>query len=206
MAPAARHEEERPTRRREERTRRREEREPVGRRAEDERSGRRHRDEAEVATRRVDAGTRYSSPPRLAEPEEPWDSPRRWQRDERPVSAEPVSVDPISASPISAGPISAAPRSGGGRHSAEDEVPVEADYWRPPVSYVPDDVPVDDTPTLVDLASRRALRASGEAKSRPFQLGASDAAPRPGSAARRRRANADAVDGAYWAGLRGEAR
>ncbi|WP_243422762.1 hypothetical protein [Micromonospora globispora] len=50
-------------------------------------------------------------------------------------------------------------------------------------------MPVDDTPTLVDLASRRALRAAGESRS-----------------GRRRRASAEAVDGAYWAGLRGEAR
>ncbi|MFC4150489.1 ferric reductase-like transmembrane domain-containing protein [Micromonospora mangrovi] len=170
LEPAARRRDDEP---------RREEREPVVRRADAERSGRRYRDEEEAPTRRSRADARYSSPPRAAEPEEPWDSPRRWESDERPVSAE----------PISAGPISAAPRSGGGRHSAEDEVPVEADYWRPPASYVPDDVPVDDTPTLVDLASRRALRAAGEARS-----------------SRRRRASADAVDGAYWAGLRGEAK
>ena len=56
---------------------------------------------------------------------------------------------------------------------------------------MPDEVapPVDDTPTLVDLASRRARRAAGEGKS-----------------AKRRKASADAVDGAYWAGLRGEAK
>ncbi|PSK62050.1 hypothetical protein B0E53_06052 [Micromonospora sp. MH33] len=68
-------------------------------------------------------------------------------------------------------------------------MPEEPDYWRPPARYAADDAFVDDTPTLVDLASRRALRASGESRS-----------------SRRRRANADAVDGAYWAGLRGEAR
>ncbi|PWU56215.1 hypothetical protein DLE60_26650, partial [Micromonospora globispora] len=127
---------------------------------------------------------RYSAPPRPDAPEEPWDSPRRWESSRGPVSAE-----PISAGPISAGPISAAPRSGGGRHSAEDDIPEQPDYWRPPARYVPDDVPVDDTPTLVDLASRRALRAAGESRS-----------------GRRRRASAEAVDGAYWAGLRGEAR
>ncbi|RQW82078.1 hypothetical protein DKL51_33830, partial [Micromonospora globispora] len=121
----------------------------------------------------------YSAPPRPDAPEEPWDSPRRWESSRGPVSAE----------PISAGPISAAPRSGGGRHSAEDDIPEQPDYWRPPARYVPDDVPVDDTPTLVDLASRRALRAAGESRS-----------------GRRRRASAEAVDGAYWAGLRGEAR
>lgn len=152
-----------------------------------ERSGRRSRTE--------DEGTRYSAPPRRAadEPEEPWDSPRRWQAAEPisagPVSAEPISAGPISSSPISAGPISAAPRSGSGRHSAEDDLPEEPDYWRPPARYVPDEVPppVDDTPTLVDLASRRARRAEGRS-------------------AKRRKASADAVDGAYWAGLRGEAK
>ncbi|WP_433114649.1 hypothetical protein [Micromonospora sp. CA-246542] len=163
-------------------TRRRRAEEPAA-----ERSGRRSRTE--------DEGTRYSAPPRRAvdEPEEPWDSPRRWQAAEPisagPVSVEPISAGPISSSPISAGPISAAPRSGSGRHSAEDDLPEEPDYWRPPARYVPDEVPppVDDTPTLVDLASRRARRAEGRS-------------------AKRRKASADAVDGAYWAGLRGEAK
>ncbi|MGR6321412.1 ferric reductase-like transmembrane domain-containing protein [Micromonospora soli] len=168
----------------------------VGRRR-DERPARRYRDAEERITRRSrsdeddvarhsappDTGTRYSAPPdpgrrysapprRLDEPEEPWDSPRRWAT--RPVSGEPVS---------------AAPRSGGGRHSVEADVPEEPDYWRPPARYAAEEAFVDDTPTLVDLASRRALRASGEGRS-----------------SRRRRANADAVDGAYWAGLRGEAK
>ncbi|MFI5924971.1 hypothetical protein ACIA3K_03205 [Micromonospora sp. NPDC051543] len=163
-------------------TRRRRTEEPAA-----ERSGRRSRTE--------DEGTRYSAPPRrvVDEPEEPWDSPRRWQAAEPisagPVSVEPISAGPISSSPISAGPISAAPRSGSGRHSAEDDLPEEPDYWRPPARYVPDEVPppVDDTPTLVDLASRRARRAEGRS-------------------AKRRKASADAVDGAYWAGLRGEAK
>jgi hypothetical protein len=174
------------TRRRASRDRDEETAAPGRRRAEEpaaERSGRRSRTE--------DEGTRYSAPPRRAadEPEEPWDSPRRWQAAE-PISAGPVSAEPISAGPISSGPISAAPRSGSGRHSAEDDLPEEPDYWRPPARYVPEDVqpPVDDTPTLVDLASRRAKRAAGEGRSK------------------RRKASADAVDGAYWAGLRGEAK
>ncbi|MCX5066799.1 hypothetical protein OOJ91_13180 [Micromonospora lupini] len=182
------------TRRRASRTRDRDEETAPTRRRRDEepaaeRSSRRSRSE--------DEGTRYSAPPRRAveEPEEPWDSPRRWQAAEPisagPVSAEPISAGPISASPISAGPISAAPRSGSGRHSADDDLPEEPDYWRPPARYVPEEVPppVDDTPTLVDLASRRARRAAGEGRS-----------------AKRRKASADAVDGAYWAGLRGEAK
>ncbi|MFF5055263.1 hypothetical protein ACFY1S_18980 [Micromonospora sp. NPDC000663] len=153
---------------------------PRRRRAEEpaaERTNRRSRSE--------DDGSRYSVPPQrtLDEAEEPWDSPRRWQ------DAEPISAGPVSAEPISAGPISAAPRSGSGRHSVEDDLPEEPDYWRPPARYVPDEVPpVDDTPTLVDLASRRAKRAAGEGRSK------------------RRKASADAVDGAYWAGLRGEAK
>ncbi|WP_328419126.1 hypothetical protein OG470_36120 [Micromonospora sp. NBC_00389] len=137
-------------------------------------------------SRTDDDGSRYSAPPQrlVDEPEEPWDSPLRWQ------DAEPISAGPVSAEPISAGPISAAPRSGSGRHSVEDELPEEPDYWRPPARYVPEEVPppVDDTPTLVDLASRRARRAAGEGRSK------------------RRKASADAVDGAYWAGLRGEAK
>ncbi|SCF44400.1 hypothetical protein GA0070564_11083 [Micromonospora mirobrigensis] len=100
-------------------------------------------------------------------PEEPWDSPRRWE------ASAPLSVEPVSA----------------GRHSLDDDVPEEPDYWRPPARYLPDELPVDDTPTLVDLASRRARRAAGDGRS-----------------SRRRRASAEAVDGAYWAGLRGEAK
>ncbi|MGY0004587.1 ferric reductase-like transmembrane domain-containing protein [Micromonospora sp. I033] len=183
-APASRRRDER------ERVARREEREAVARR-DDERRGRRHRDEEERSGGRhsapPDTGVRYSTPAEVArysapprrtdEPEEPWDSPRRWEG------------EPVSGEPISAGPISSAPRSGSGRHSVEEDVPEEPDYWRPPARYAPDDAFVDDTPTLVDLASRRAMRASGESRS-----------------SRRKRANADAVDGAYWAGLRGEAR
>ncbi|WP_307799517.1 ferric reductase-like transmembrane domain-containing protein [Micromonospora antibiotica] len=122
-----------------------------------------------------DLAARYSAPPRrrTEEPEEPWDSPNRWE----------------SSRPVSAEPISAAPRSGSGRHSVEPDVPEEPDYWRPPARYVADDIPVDDTPTLVDLASRRARKATGDGRSR-----------------RKGKANADAVDGAYWAGLRGEAK
>ncbi|WLS48296.1 hypothetical protein Q3V37_14305 [Micromonospora profundi] len=200
--PSRRSAQEPPTRQRDE-----EELEPVARRR-----GERIRDDATTTGRRrgttpveepaaersrrrsrtEDDGTRYSAPPRrtLEGPEEPWDSPRRWQAAE-PISAGPVSAEPISSSPISAGPISAAPRSGSGRHSVEDDLPEEPDYWRPPARYVPEDVPppVDDTPTLVDLASRRARRAAGESRS-----------------AKRRKASADAVDGAYWAGLRGEAK
>ncbi|MBY8873814.1 ferric reductase-like transmembrane domain-containing protein [Micromonospora sp. PLK6-60] len=125
-----------------------------------------------AAREEEDLVARYSAPPREPEPELPWDSPRRWE------SATPVSAEPISAEPVSAG-----------RHSREEDVPVEPDYWRPPARYAADEPPVDDTPTLVDLASRRKRRAAGESRS-----------------SRRRRANADAVDGAYWAGLRGEAK
>ncbi|WP_233512710.1 hypothetical protein [Micromonospora deserti] len=180
----ARRTEERPSRRRDA------EPAPTGRRQRDDeeigRTSRRARDDA-------DTGSRYSAPPRRrsAEPEEPWDSPRRWETDAPtsagPISGGPISAGPVSAGPISGGPISAAPRSGGGRHSAEEDVPEEPDYWRPPARYVPEEIPADDTPTLVDLASRRARRTAGESR-------------------RRRRANADAVDGAYWAGLRGEAK
>ncbi|WP_410811250.1 hypothetical protein [Micromonospora sp. 067-2] len=161
------------------------------------RPSRRRRDEEPAVERsrrrsRTDDDGRYSVPAQrvVDEAEEPWDSPRRWQPAEA-VSAGPVSAEPISAGPISGGPISAAPRSGSGRHSAEDDLPEEPDYWRPPTRYVSDEVPspVDDTPTLVDLASRRARRAAGESRS-----------------GKRRKASADAVDGAYWAGLRGEAK
>ncbi|WBB67030.1 hypothetical protein [Micromonospora sp. WMMD812] len=141
----------------------------------------------------VDAGARYPAPRRrVDQPEEPWTSPRRWEAAE-PISAGPVSAGPVSGTPISGTPISAEPRSGGGRHSVEEDVPEEPDYWRPPARYAPEEppVPVDDTPTLVDLASRRARKASGEGRS---------------GRRKRANANADAVDGAYWAGLRGEAK
>ncbi|MFG2081710.1 MULTISPECIES: ferric reductase-like transmembrane domain-containing protein [Micromonospora] len=127
---------------------------------------------------------RYSAPPRATEePEEPWDSPRRWET--RPVSGEPISAGPISGTPVTAEPLSGSGR----RYRDEEEVPEEPDYWRPPARYAADEAFVDDTPTLVDLASRRAMRAGKESRS-----------------GRRKRADADAVDGAYWAGLRGEAR
>ncbi|MFI7514571.1 hypothetical protein ACIBVK_13870 [Micromonospora echinofusca] len=162
---------------------------PTGRRrrGEDGPAGRRYAEESARRDRAErDAERPHPAPPRRREePEEPWDSPRRWQ------SGDPVSAEPVSAGPVSSASVSAAPRSGGGRHSAEDDLDLEPDYWRPPVRYVPEEVPLpaDDTPTLVDLASRRARRAAGESRS-----------------ARRRRVNADAVDGAYWAGLRGEAK
>ncbi|MFG1938523.1 ferric reductase-like transmembrane domain-containing protein [Micromonospora tulbaghiae] len=127
---------------------------------------------------------RYSAPPRAAdEPEEPWDSPRRWES--RPVSGEPISAGPISGTPVTAEPLSGSGR----RYRDEADVPEEPDYWRPPARYAADEAFVDDTPTLVDLASRRAMRAGKDSRS-----------------SRRKRADADAVDGAYWAGLRGEAR
>ncbi|MEU8047204.1 hypothetical protein AB0B71_24050 [Micromonospora echinofusca] len=158
---------------------------PTGRRRRGEEPGPAGRRYAEEPARRDraerDAERPHPAPPRRREePEEPWDSPRRWQ-----------SGDPVSAEPVSAASVSVTPRSGGGRHSVEDDLDLEPDYWRPPVRYVPEEVPLpaDDTPTLVDLASRRARRAAGESRS-----------------ARRRRVNADAVDGAYWAGLRGEAK
>ncbi|SBV30277.1 hypothetical protein GA0070620_5872 [Micromonospora krabiensis] len=151
------------------------------------RSRRRRADDEVDAARYATTSRRRSD-----EPEEPWTSPRRWEAAE-PVSAEPISAGPVSAGPVSGTPISVEPRSGAGRHSAEEDVPEEPDYWRPPARYAPEPppVPVDDTPTLVDLASRRARRAAGEGRS---------------GRRKRANANADAVDGAYWAGLRGEAK
>ncbi|MDG4796319.1 hypothetical protein [Micromonospora sp. WMMD1082] len=174
---------EEPSRRR---SRREEEREPVGRRSArrdeempeyDREPRRRRRDEEEYAPSRRsrmedEADGRYSSASRRAveEAEEPWDSPRRWE---------------------SSAPISAEPRSGGGRHSVEDDRPeAEADYWRPSARYAQEEEAADDeTPTLVDLASRRARRASAAESRR-----------------RRQQADPDSVDSAYWAGLRGEAK
>ncbi|MER7460969.1 hypothetical protein [Micromonospora sp. NPDC126480] len=188
---------ERPSRRREEEYEaevvRRDERPSRRRDEEAAPAGRRRRDDADsYGSRRsrdeTDAGSRYPAPPRRRddEPEEPWTSPRRWAS--APISAGPISAGPVSAGPVSGTPISSAPRSGGGRHSAEDDVPEEPDYWRPPARYAPEEAPLppDDTPTLVDLASRRARRAE--------------------SKRRRRRADADSVDIAYLTELRGEAK
>jgi hypothetical protein len=58
----------------------------------------------------------------------------------------------------------------------------------------PPPVPIDDTPTLVDLASRRAIRAAAEEESAS------------GRSSRRKRSSADTVDEAYWRDLRGEAK
>ncbi|WDZ84645.1 hypothetical protein [Micromonospora cathayae] len=143
----------------------------------------------------------HGRPDRVSEAEAPWDSPTRWAgRDSTGTGS--VSIGGNASAGTSgfagdgvpaAGSLSAAGSfSVGGRHSADEDAPdLVTDYWRPPARYVPDDTPLppDDTPTLVDLAARRARRAAGESRS-----------------ARRRRAHADAVDGAYWAGLRGEAK
>ncbi|SBT49182.1 hypothetical protein GA0070621_3372 [Micromonospora narathiwatensis] len=152
--------------------------------------------EGGVTTWAAPAGTaRRRDPERFAVPvvpepgslREPVRAAAEARRRRTEVPAERVVVG--SAGPVSGSSVSAVPRSGGGRHSAEEQVPEEPDYWRPPARYAPEELPVDDTPTLVDLASRRARRAAGESRS-----------------ARRRRASAEAVDGAYWAGLRGEAK
>jgi hypothetical protein len=54
-------------------------------------------------------------------------------------------------------------------------------------------VPVDETPTLVDLASRRAMRDAARDSGRK------------GRSRRRKSDDKDFVDEEYWAKLRGEA-
>lgn len=74
--------------------------------------------------------------------------------------------------------------------------------------FLTDPVPVDDTPTLVDLASRRAIRnATRDSDIDRDRDNARDAAVRSRRSARRRRpADRDSVDEDYWGYLRGEAR
>ncbi|SDY94522.1 DMSO/TMAO reductase YedYZ, heme-binding membrane subunit [Micromonospora pattaloongensis] len=79
----------------------------------------------------------------------------------------------------------------GGRHSRDDDEQYDLVSPAPAYGAATVQLPPDDTPTLVDLASRRARRAEG--------------AP-PSSRSARRRPVADDVDAAYWANLRGEAR
>ncbi|WFE20130.1 hypothetical protein O7621_19760 [Solwaraspora sp. WMMD937] len=89
----------------------------------------------------------------------------RGRFDDRPVSAEPA-------------------RGRAARYRAEpDPVPVDRE--------LDDYLPADDTPTLVDLASRRAQRAA--------------AAESAGSRRSRRRRDAEDSDDEYWTQLRGEA-
>ena len=155
---------------------------------------RRYRDDGGGALRRsrVDVGRRYSAPPqRRPEPEEPWDSPRRWESEPmRPVSGGPDLRGPDLGRP-DLRPARSPPRRAAAAAGTAPRTTCRRSRTtggrRPGTS--PRTLPVDDTPTLVDLASRRARRAAGESRS-----------------ARRRRASADAVDGAYWAGLRGEAK
>jgi hypothetical protein len=79
------------------------------------------------------------------------------------------------------------------RRADDDEVEVELDYR--PRRGAADPMPVvDDTPTLVNLDVRRALRAAGENGSSSGRSG------------RRKRGGGDSVDEAYWRELRGEAK
>jgi hypothetical protein len=76
----------------------------------------------------------------------------------------------------------------------EDDAPVVEPRRGRTARYVEEDdqpLPDDDTPTLVDLASRRARRAAAEGGT--------------SSRSRKKKAAADAVDEAYWRSLRGEA-
>jgi DMSO/TMAO reductase YedYZ heme-binding membrane subunit len=69
-----------------------------------------------------------------------------------------------------------------------------------------DDLPADDTPTLVDLASRRAMRdAVKELDSVHDRDAARDAATKSRRSKRRKSSDKDFVDEEYWGFLRGEA-
>lgn len=171
---------------------------------------RRYAEEQTVTPRGAGPGraTVYQS----SAPEQPWDSPRRWSTPDRPAPYTSAPTTYASAPttygsgpiPVSGSELTTAipdttsdnywetPQSwrataeptarsfgGGPRHSTDDD---QAAYAPPGLQ--------DDTPTLVDLASRRAMRAAEGTSSR---------------SSRRRRASAEAVDGAYWTRLRGEA-
>jgi hypothetical protein len=138
-------------------------------------------------------------------PEEPWDSPRRWasaelteeapaprrERERRPADGyeEKYWETPRRYAVEDDLVAETRPRSGP-RHSKDDDYLADDLVESRTSRYAPEEPEVfeDDTPTLVDLASRRARRDAEGGKSR-----------------RGRKPSADAVDDAYWTRLRGEA-
>ena len=82
-------------------------------------------------------------------------------------------------------------RADSGRHSRSEFVDYEDPNFLPP----------DETPTLVDMASRRARRASQGTQQEAVRGQAGRGARRGG----RGRANDDVADDGYWSQLRGEA-
>jgi hypothetical protein len=121
--------------------------------------------------------------------------PQRRVEEERPAASTPMRESARPWTETERPSVAADTGRGGGRHS-RDAVPEREeriDLVSPAPAY---DVgatylPPDDTPTLVDLASRRAMRAEG--------------GPSSSRSARRKRAAGDDVDAAYWSRLRGEA-
>jgi hypothetical protein len=68
-------------------------------------------------------------------------------------------------------------------------------------------IPPDDTPTLVDLASRRAIRDASRVRDEVRDRDAArEAATKSRRARRRKSGDKDYVDEEYWGYLRGEAR
>lgn len=173
-------------------------------RADEERTARHDRDEtrstvytssyASVDDEEAERPERFAPTRRWSEPEEVSATEPRRSRSARHSEEEPVAPR----------------RSRSARHSRDDEYDEVAPPRRRTPRYAPDDderpryvardetpIPADDeTPTLVDLASRRAKRAAAAA---------AEGGTIGGRSRRRRAATADAVDEAYWRSLRGEA-
>nr|MDT0660673.1 hypothetical protein [Micromonospora sp. DSM 115978] len=147
-------------------------------------------DEAPVAPRRS-RSARYAEEDEAPVVESRRRTPRYAEEDEAPVvesrrrTPRYVEEDEV--------PVVESRRSRSARYAEEDEAPVAEPRRSRSSRYVEDDQPPpdDDTPTLVDLASRRARRAAAEGGS--------------SSKSRKKKAAADAVDEAYWRSLRGEA-
>jgi hypothetical protein len=142
---------------------------------------RRHADQEEppVARPRRYADDEYREPPRPRTPRYDDQQPRgRYAVDDEPAPR--VRRDRAAADRDP------------GRHSRGDLMP-PADPWGGIDGGRLNDMPADETPTLIDMASRRARRAIAEA-------------PRATSrGSRRRSAVSDDADDMYWRQLRGEA-
>lgn len=168
----------------------------------DERASRRDRDDDRASRyeRRDDRAARYD---RIEEEDE---RPTRRDRDEErsTVYTSSYATAPETRRSRSAGRHSEEEempeprRTRSARHSRDDDYEEAAPPRRRTPRYAPEDeetIPADDeTPTLVDLASRRAKRAAAVAEGGTV-----------GRSRKRRAASADAVDEAYWRTLRGEA-
>ena len=132
----------------------------------------------------------------------------RTRRDRGPVDRGPVDRGPVDRGPVDRGPVDRGPvergrdrggnvdRADSGRHSRSEFVDLAppADPWGAGEAGYP---PGDDTPTLVDMASRRARRS---AQQEVAVRGGTGRTARGG-----RTRDDESADDQYWRQLRGEA-